>query len=107
MTELHLKVIKMYSDKYGLNANLRVTAEELAELIQAILKYDRVTAVDNAVVRVNVDTAKNVMLNELVDVYYCLGYVHEALGLSDEEIQTALADKVLQNKTRYEKHNKQ
>jgi len=93
------EVTDKYVEKYGLNANLGVLAEELAELIQVILKYQR-SMVKDAVIRDGVDKIKANMLSEVQDVIFCMEYVYKVLGITRETAQMFANEKAKDNMER-------
>jgi NTP pyrophosphatase (non-canonical NTP hydrolase) len=96
--------IVSYIGKFGLTNSLDVCVEELAELIQAIMKHNRfIRAGGEAVIREpDHGKLKKEIFNEYIDVLFTLEYVKVLLDMSDEEIEDALYDKVAENQRRLE-----
>ena len=97
------KTINKYADKYGLEKNLIVLCEELAELSQAILKYLRQG--ENVVIRQNNEEILENIKNELADVEYCKYYALKLLGMSNNDLYELTCDKAMENDNRFMKHN--
>lgn len=71
------KLILKALEFYGVDAQLKKTAEECAELIQAIMKNE---------------STYNVA-EEIADVLICLEYLKEIYGISDRTLQAHILEK--------------
>lgn len=83
------KLLVRAQDKYGKANQVCVTAEELAELAAAILKYPRYPDHETAVEKMRWN-----VLGEIADVYICLGHLRIIFGLTDELIDDAMETKL-------------
>lgn len=62
---------------YGNNAQIAITQEELAELIQSLSKS----------LRTDVEAARDSVLEELGDVTLCLEYIKLIFGITEKDIK--------------------
>lgn len=80
------KTITKALEFYGVETQIKKTAEECAELIQAIMKNESVTDITC----------------EMVDVYICLEYLKEIYGISERTIQAITLEKLQRLEDRME-----
>ena len=92
--------IGAYVDKYGIEKNLIVLVEELAELQQVVCKYLRHSK--NAVIRKDKEEIINDARVEVADVLYCMHYLCDITQNSWSDYMNMVADKAVENKTRLE-----
>lgn len=92
------KTIKAYIDKYGVEKNLVVLVEELAELQQAICKYLRYS--ENAVIRKSEEEIINDIRNEVADVLYCMHYLTSVTNNTWTDYMDMTNDKAIKNRGR-------
>ncbi|MDR0919280.1 MAG: hypothetical protein LBM93_08550 [Oscillospiraceae bacterium] len=97
--------IEKYIEKYGMDCNLLVLVEELAELQKAILKHLRITQNTNAVVRIDKEKSVADIKDELADVDYCLRYLELFLNISTEERLENEIKKASRNSERFDNIN--
>lgn len=92
--------VEAYIERYGIEKNLVVLVEELAELQQAICKYLRHS--ETAVIRKDKSEIIDDVRNEVADVLYCMHYL---CGITNNEWKDCIEfsyDKAIENKKRFE-----
>lgn len=90
--------INAYIDKYGVEKNLIVLVEELAELQQAICKYLRYS--ENAVIRKGKEELIDDMRFEVSDTLYCMRYLCSITNNTWSDYMEMTADKAIENMKR-------
>ena len=76
------EAIRKIADHYGLNAQLNVATEELAELIQAIARFRRVNEND----MLELARGKNLVAEEIADVEVMLAQIKYLMKI-DERVE--------------------
>ena len=76
------EAIRKIADHYGLNAQLNVATEELAELIQAIARFRRVDERDMLELAIR----KNLVAEEMADVEVMLAQIKYLMKI-DERVE--------------------
>lgn len=92
------KTVKAYINKYGVEKNLVVLVEELAELQQAICKYLRYS--ENAVIRKGKEEIINDIRNEVADVLYCMHYLSDVTDNTWVDYMNMANNKAIENRGR-------
>jgi NTP pyrophosphatase (non-canonical NTP hydrolase) len=75
--------------RYGYKNQIIVTAEELAELTQALLKYARYPDHETALAK-----TREKVLEEYADAMIVLGHVEMIYGLTQEEVDGVIRSKM-------------
>lgn len=96
------RTIDSFVEKYGIEKNLIVLVEELAELQQAVCKYLRHS--ENAVIRKNKDELIDDIRAEISDVLYCMHYLCGITGNTWQDYMEMTADKAIENKERFNRN---
>lgn len=94
------RTVQAYIDRYGVEKNLVVLVEELAELQQAVCKYLRCG--DRAVIRKSQTEIVADIRSEVTDVLYCLRYLCGITKTDWPAYMTMTADKAADNQRRLE-----
>ena len=94
------RTVQAYIDRYGVEKNLVVLVEELAELQQAVCKYLRCG--DKAVIRKNKTEIVADIRSEVTDVLYCLHYLCGITQTDWTEYMAMIAGKAADNWRRLE-----
>ncbi|WP_083638206.1 hypothetical protein [Anaerostipes sp. 494a] len=95
--------IAFIAHHYGYESQSRQLIEEMAELTQAINKKWR--AENNGLYRGYYDDFKAI-IEELADVQICIEQVRLLLGIKDKQIENAMESKIIREKARILKNNK-
>lgn len=95
------EAIRKIADHYGLNAQLNVATEELAELIQAIARFRRVDENDMLELAIR----KNLVAEEMADVEVMLAQI-KYLMKTDERVEAVAKYKIDRQLKRMKKETK-
>ena len=95
------EAIRKIADHYGLNAQLNVATEELAELIQAIARFRRVDEND----MLELEIRKNLVAEEMADVEVMLAQIKYLMEI-DEEVEAIAKYKIDSQTKRMKKETK-
>ena len=95
------EAIRKIADHYGLNAQLNVATEELAELIQAIARFRRVDEND----KLELAIRKNLIAEELADVEVMLAQIKYLMEI-DERVEAVAKYKIDRQTERMKKETK-
>lgn len=93
-----ITTVSDYIDSYGIEKNLIVLVEELAELQQSVCKYLRHS--NNAVIRKNKNEIIDDIRTEIADTLYCLHYL---LGITNNtwaDYMEMVEDRAFENRMR-------
>lgn len=96
------RTIDVFVEKYGIEKNLIVLVEELAELQQAVCKYLRHS--ENAVIRKNKQELIDDIRVEVADVLYCMHYLCSVTDNSWGDYMEMTADKAIENQGRFDRN---
>ena len=89
------EAIRKIADHYGLNAQLNVATEELAELIQAIARFRRVNEND----MLELARGKNLVAEEIADVEVMLAQIKYLMKI-DERVESVAKYEIERQLTR-------
>ena len=95
------EAIRKIADHYGLNAQLNVATEELAELIQAIARFRRVNEND----MLELARGKNLVAEEIADVEVMLAQIKYLMKI-DERVEAVAKYKIERQLKRMKKETK-
>lgn len=95
------EAIRKIADHYGLNAQLNVATEELAELIQAIARFRRVNEND----MLELARGKNLVAEEIADVEVMLAQIKYLMKI-DERVEAVAKYEIERQLTRMKKETK-
>ena len=95
------EAIRKIADHYGLNAQLNVATEELAELIQAIARFRRVNEND----MLELARRKNLVAEEIADVEVMLAQIKYLMKI-DERVEAVAKYKIERQLKRMKKETK-
>lgn len=95
------EAIRKIADHYGLNAQLNVATEELAELIQAIARFRRVDENDMLELAIR----KNLIAEEMADVEVMLAQIKYLMEI-DERVEADAKYKIDRQTKRMKKETK-
>lgn len=95
------EAIRKIADHYGLNAQLNVATEELAELIQAIARFRRVDENDMLELAIR----KNLIAEEMADVEVMLAQIKYLMEI-DERVEAVAKYKIDRQTKRMKKETK-
>lgn len=95
------EAIRKIADHYGLNAQLNVATEELAELIQAIARFRRVDENDMLELAIR----KNLVAEEMADVEVMLAQIKYLMKI-DERVEAVAKYKIDRQLKRMKKETK-
>lgn len=95
------EAIRKIADHYGLNAQLNVATEELAELIQAIARFRRVDENDMLELAIR----KNLVAEEMADVEVMLAQI-KYLMKTDERVEAVAKYEIDRQLKRMKKETK-
>ena len=95
------EAIRKIADHYGLNAQLNVATEELAELIQAIARFRRVDEND----MLELEIRKNLVAEEMADVEVMLAQIKYLMEI-DEKVEAIAKYKIDRQLKRMKKETK-
>ena len=95
------EAIRKIADHYGLNAQLNVATEELAELIQAIARFRRVEENDMPELTIR----KNLVAEEMADVEVMLAQIKYLMEI-DERVEAIAKYKIDRQIKRMKKETK-
>ena len=95
------EAIRKIADHYGLNAQLNVATEELAELIQAIARFRRVDERD----MLELARRKNLVAEEMADVEVMLAQIKYLMKI-DERVEAVAKYKIEHQIKRMKKETK-
>lgn len=95
------EAIRKIADHYGLNAQLNVATEELAELIQAIARFRRVDERDMLELAIR----KNLVAEEMADVEVMLAQIKYLMKI-DERVEAVAKYKIERQIKRMKKETK-
>lgn len=95
------EAIRKIADHYGLNAQLNVATEELAELIQAIARFRRVDENDMLELAIR----KNLIAEEMADVEAMLAQIKYLMEI-DERVEADAKYKIDRQTKRMKKETK-
>lgn len=95
------EAIRKIADHYGLNAQLNVATEELAELIQAIARFRRVDENDMPELTIR----KNLVAEEMADVEVMLAQIKYLMEI-DERVEAIAKYKIDRQIKRMKKETK-
>ena len=95
------EAIRKIADHYGLNAQLNVANEELAELIQAIARFRRVDESD----MLELAICKNLIAEEMADVEVMLAQIKYLMKI-DERVEAVAKYKIDRQTKRMKKETK-
>lgn len=95
------EAIRKIADHYGLNAQLNVATEELAELIQAIARFRRVDEND----MLELARRKNLVAEEIADVEVMLAQIKYLMKI-DERVEAVAKYEIERQLKRMKKETK-
>lgn len=95
------EAIRKIADHYGLNAQLNVATEELAELIQAIARFRRVDERD----MLELARRKNLVAEEIADVEVMLAQIKYLMKI-DERVEAVAKYEIERQLKRMKKETK-
>ena len=95
------EAIRKIADHYGLNAQLNVATEELAELIQAIARFRHVNERDMLELAIR----KNLVAEEMADVEVMLAQIKYLMEI-DERVEAVAKYKIDRQTKRMKKETK-
>ena len=95
------EAIRKIADHYGLNAQLNVATEELAELIQAIARFRRVNEID----MLELARRKNLVAEEMADVEVMLAQIKYLMKI-DERVEAVAKYEIERQLKRMKKETK-
>lgn len=95
------EAIRKIADHYGLNAQLNVATEELAELIQAIARFRRVNEND----MLELARGKNLVAEEIADVEVMLAQIKYLMKI-DERVEAVAKYEIERQLKRMKKETK-
>lgn len=95
------EAIRKIADHYGLNAQLNVATEELAELIQAIARFRRVNEND----MLELARRKNLVAEEIADVEVMLAQIKYLMKI-DERVEAVAKYEIERQLKRMKKETK-
>lgn len=95
------EAIRKIADHYGLNAQLNVATEELAELIQAIARFRRVNERD----MLELARRKNLVAEEIADVEVMLAQIKYLMKI-DERVEAVAKYEIERQLKRMKKETK-
>ena len=95
------EAIRKIADHYGLNAQLNVATEELAELIQAIARFRRVNEID----MLELARRKNLVAEEIADVEVMLAQIKYLMKI-DERVEAGAKYEIERQLKRMKKETK-
>lgn len=95
------EAIRKIADHYGLNAQLNVATEELAELIQAIARFRRVNEID----MLELAGRKNLVAEEIADVEVMLAQIKYLMKI-DERVEAVAKYEIERQLKRMKKETK-
>ena len=95
------EAIRKIADHYGLNAQLNVATEELAELIQAIARFRRVDERDMLELAIR----KNLVAEEMADVEVMLAQIKYLMKI-DERVEAVAKYEIERQLKRMKKETK-
>ena len=95
------EAIRKIADHYGLNAQLNVATEELAELIQAIARFRRIDEND----MLELEIRKNLVAEEMADVEVMLAQIKYLMKI-DEKVEAIAKYKIDRQLKRMKKETK-
>lgn len=83
------QILKKAQDRYGYKNQIIVTAEELAELTQVLLKYARFPDHETALAK-----TRDKVVEEYADALIVLGHIRMIYNLTDEELDKVVDAKM-------------
>ena len=100
--DMYKRDIIKQAKKFGIENRIDQTQEECAELIQALSKYKRTVVKKDKTCSVDELKARNMVIEEIADVEFCLTQIKKLLSISDMEIEGIKSVKVTRTKKRME-----